>query len=652
MRKIQFSPDRLGDSGGWGRGNLRLRLSESKIALTMFPASPAFAKKATCRARHAIVATLMVLLATVVAAAAAASPDGQSLRANILYLNSYHDGYAWSDEILDGLREGLSAQSAVELQVEYMDFKRYPSHQITPMLVDLYKRKFQGHRFDVVVVSDNFAFDFWQHHGRELFPGVPMVFCGLNDATRAGLEGQGMTGIIENIDVEATLNVALTLNPGKNRLVIIGDTSITGNSIMNQVLAIRDRFAGRLTFVPCKLDSIDAVHALLADASRDTLFYFIPFYTQLGGRFYSAQEILEILHRSTSAPIYTNWAFLLGHGAVGGKMVSGKTHGRLAAADALRILSGTPVADLPIEDNAPSRFGFDYTVLKEQGIQLKRLPADSDIINQPQAFYRLNKQIFWIIIVSIAMLLLVSLLLVRNIIRRRAVEQRIQDQLTFQELLMDAMPLLICWKDRQNRILGANRTYLSFFGAQDAKGLETLQGESRIHYQDHARWANQLNTEVMRLAKPMTGLKRSTPNATGEIRQLEVKKVLLRDQNAQVVGTLTISEDVTRAADLEKQLLQSQKMEAIGNLSGGIAHDFNNILTSIINSVELSLMDVEADTPAGKDLNRALKAARRGSALVKRILTFSPSLHGGDGAHPHPGCGTRRPGPAEGLAAP
>ena len=111
--------------------------------------------------------------------------------------------------------------------------------------------------------------------------------------------------------------------------------------------------------------------------------------------------------------------------------------------------------------------------------------------------------------------------------------------------------------------------------------------------------------------------------------KLEVKKVPLRDKASRVVGTLTMSEDVTRAVNLEKQLRQSQKMEAIGNLSGGIAHDFNNILTSIINSVELSLMDVDADTPAGKDLSRALRAAQRGSALVKQILTFSrPSKEG------------------------
>jgi nitrogen-specific signal transduction histidine kinase/ActR/RegA family two-component response regulator len=95
------------------------------------------------------------------------------------------------------------------------------------------------------------------------------------------------------------------------------------------------------------------------------------------------------------------------------------------------------------------------------------------------------------------------------------------------------------------------------------------------------------------------------------------------------VGTLSTAENVTREVHLEQQLLRSQKMEAIGALAGGVAHDFNNILTSIINSTELALMDVEKDSYTGKDLNRVLKAADRGKRLVEQITTFSrPSQEG------------------------
>jgi PAS domain S-box-containing protein len=75
-------------------------------------------------------------------------------------------------------------------------------------------------------------------------------------------------------------------------------------------------------------------------------------------------------------------------------------------------------------------------------------------------------------------------------------------------------------------------------------------------------------------------------------------------------------------AKLERQLRQSQKMEAIGTLAGGIAHDFNNILAAIMGYSELALMDLEGNVAAGR-LQEVLKASRRAKELVRQILTFS-----------------------------
>jgi signal transduction histidine kinase/CheY-like chemotaxis protein len=74
---------------------------------------------------------------------------------------------------------------------------------------------------------------------------------------------------------------------------------------------------------------------------------------------------------------------------------------------------------------------------------------------------------------------------------------------------------------------------------------------------------------------------------------------------------------------LQKQLIQSQKMEAIGTLAGGIAHDFNNILTAIISYAEISLDDAPKHSDLQSNLNNLLKAGFRGRDLIKQILTFS-----------------------------
>lgn len=78
-----------------------------------------------------------------------------------------------------------------------------------------------------------------------------------------------------------------------------------------------------------------------------------------------------------------------------------------------------------------------------------------------------------------------------------------------------------------------------------------------------------------------------------------------------------------RAADLQKQLLHSQKLEAVGTLAGGIAHDFNNLLTAITGYSELLTMDLAGNEEALKQIKYISMAARRAADLTKQLLTFS-----------------------------
>jgi PAS domain S-box-containing protein len=81
--------------------------------------------------------------------------------------------------------------------------------------------------------------------------------------------------------------------------------------------------------------------------------------------------------------------------------------------------------------------------------------------------------------------------------------------------------------------------------------------------------------------------------------------------------------DVTRQRQLEAQLLQVQKLEALGQLAGGIAHDFNNILGVISMSAELLAADLGADSPCQPDVDAIRSAARRGTAFTSQLLAFA-----------------------------
>jgi PAS domain S-box-containing protein len=86
---------------------------------------------------------------------------------------------------------------------------------------------------------------------------------------------------------------------------------------------------------------------------------------------------------------------------------------------------------------------------------------------------------------------------------------------------------------------------------------------------------------------------------------------------------LSVTSDITDRKQLEGQLRQAQKMEAIGRLAGGIAHDFNNVLTAISGLTELALHQVEPQTGLASDLREVFNASQSAAALTRQLLLFS-----------------------------
>ena len=100
----------------------------------------------------------------------------------------------------------------------------------------------------------------------------------------------------------------------------------------------------------------------------------------------------------------------------------------------------------------------------------------------------------------------------------------------------------------------------------------------------------------------------------------------VRDEAGEVDGFEVMAEDVTERRTLEAQLRQAQKMDAIGRLTGGVAHDFNNLLTIILANADLVWGRLPDDMHAARgELDDLRAAARRGAALVRKLLAFSRS---------------------------
>jgi PAS domain S-box-containing protein len=107
------------------------------------------------------------------------------------------------------------------------------------------------------------------------------------------------------------------------------------------------------------------------------------------------------------------------------------------------------------------------------------------------------------------------------------------------------------------------------------------------------------------------------------IRWVHERAHILRDATGSAMRMIGTVQDVTDRRQLEDQLRQSQKMEAIGRLAGGIAHDLNNALTAIAGYSELVLGEVDAAHPARADVEEIRKAAERAGSVTRQLLAFS-----------------------------
>jgi two-component system, cell cycle sensor histidine kinase and response regulator CckA len=109
----------------------------------------------------------------------------------------------------------------------------------------------------------------------------------------------------------------------------------------------------------------------------------------------------------------------------------------------------------------------------------------------------------------------------------------------------------------------------------------------------------------------------------GELYYVEENISPVRDADGRITHFISNGRDLTDRIRLEAQLLQAQKMDAVGRLAGGVAHDFNNLLTIITSYSELAMDDVPQPSPLEAKLKEILMAARRAAELTRQLLAFS-----------------------------
>ncbi len=205
--------------------------------------------------------------------------------------------------------------------------------------------------------------------------------------------------------------------------------------------------------------------------------------------------------------------------------------------------------------------------------------------------------------------------------KQKAAEERLAHQEALFRAAYQCLPDPVIITDQDNRISMVNPAFTRVFGY----GLESLSGNRTEHL--FARREDWINVCLSQLGPCGPGTELPSRElefrrASGEVFPGAVVSTSIETESKQTLGRLALIRDISIERWQEAQLMQAQRMEAIGQLTGGIAHDFNNILTVVIGNVELLEMRVRGDEATLALAREAHEAAEMGARLTDRLLTF------------------------------
>ena len=316
---------------------------------------------------------------------------------------------------------------SVEIYREEMDLSRFGSDGYLARLRDYLRTKYAGKKIDVAVAVYPPALDFLLTHGDAVFPGTPIVFCGI-DRRMLGARSlpPHVTGALVKREFAPTLELALRLHPGTQRIAFVAGASEYDALLLKLAREELRAFEDRLAFTYLTALPMRELLTRLSQLPPHTVVLYSSVFRDGAGEHFVPHDVAERVAAAANAPVYAFVDQFLGRGIVGGHLHSLDAHGEQAANLVLQILAGTAPSQVPLVEPAASRTMFDSRQLQRWGLSESQLP--------PQAVVRFREPSLWseyrlyvigvAILVALQALMIGSLLLQR--VRRRQAELAVQ----------------------------------------------------------------------------------------------------------------------------------------------------------------------------------------------------------------------------------
>jgi signal transduction histidine kinase len=357
---------------------------------------------------------------------------------NVLIVNQVglsHRIYAVvTEEILSRLTGNPGYQ--IEFYTESLDSMSLEEEASQQEIQAWLVQKFSKLRLDAIVAVGPDPIRFLSGSSTTLFPEVPVVFCGSIEAVagRPKLDSR-FTGSWLKLEPAKTIDAALQLLPQTQNIVIVGGTSAFDRA--NETLTREDLRSYEARFAFTYLTDLRMSDLLehLRRLPDHTIVLYTSFFRDAAGiQFVNATKALPLIAEASNAPVFGMSDTYLGHGTVGGYVMSFAEQGKIAARILSELLEGKKPEDIPIV-TGPNLYMFDWRELQRWGLKERNLPAGSTVLYREPTLWERAKRI---LLTGLLIILILTFLTGYLLFKQKQLRLAREEQARLSGMLIDA----------------------------------------------------------------------------------------------------------------------------------------------------------------------------------------------------------------------
>ncbi len=505
----------------------------------------------------------------------------------VLLLHSYHKGYKWSDDISKAIEEKFKHYDNIELTTIYMDTKRVAGPLYLDKLANLYKTQLKKRDFDLVITSDNNAFEFIIRYHEYLFKGLPVLFTGINNFDEALLDENYMTkymsGVVEQVDLEKNFDLILKIHPKLKNLLILNDKSKTGYAVKRDLRPIIKKYEKRINIEYIDNMDIEKIKQKVKNLDENSVILFVLLFKDTKGKFFTYKQSFKAIKDVSSVPIYGLWDFYLDYGMLGGLLTSAKAQGEAVSDMALKVLNGVRIKDIPILKKSPNKYIFDYKELDRFDINVKPFLNEYEIINEPSSIYKEHTKFVILSLLLIFILSVIVLSMKANIKRRKKVENELSNQLKFEKVLLETLPNAIYYKNKEGEIIACNQSFCQLFNLKKSEVIGKTAYD--FYPKDIAKRNTLIDIEILKAQVANTSeIAIHFPNK--QMKFFILNKAVYKNIDGSIGGIVCVMDDITERMQQKQFLIQQSKLAEMGDMVAAIAHQWNEPLVELSAQVQ------------------------------------------------------------------